>query len=208
MGTNEQFWDDLAETYAAKAVDDPDAFERKIAFNVEVLTPQSTVLEIGCGTGSLALRLSPHAAEQHCFDFSGQMLAIARRKAEAAGVDNVTFHEGVLEDVPRVAPGPYDCVNAYSILHLLPDPADALRKLFALLKPGGHLVSSTVVLGDSWVPYRPVLAVMGWLGKAPPIVVMTHAQLDGWVAEAGFHDIRRPDVGASNKVAFIVATRP
>jgi 2-polyprenyl-3-methyl-5-hydroxy-6-metoxy-1,4-benzoquinol methylase len=203
-----RFWDDLAERYAAKPVEDPAAFERKIALNIELLSPRSRVLEIGCGTGSLALRLASHAAELHCFDISEEMLRIARGKAEQAGDDRIRFHHGTLEDVPRLAPGPYDCVHAYSILHLLPDPANALCELLSLLRPGGHLVSSTAVLGDSPIPYRPILALMRWLGKAPPVCVMKHAELDRWVAGAGFEQIRRPDVGAGDDVAFIIARRP
>ena len=208
MQSTAQFWDNLAERYAAQPVDDPDAFERKIALNIEVLSPQSKVLEIGCGTGSLALRLAPHAAELHCFDLSEQMLRIAGRKVREAGITNISLHRGVLEDVPELAPGPYDCVNAYSILHLLADPADALRQLFALLKPGGHLVSSTVVLGESPVPYRPLLAVMGWLGKAPPVAILKHAELEQWMSDAGFQNVRRPEVGAKKVVAFLMAERP
>jgi hypothetical protein len=60
-----RFWNDLAEKYAAQPVADVPAFERKKAITREHLRPDSAVLEIGCGTGSLALSMAPYAGHIH-----------------------------------------------------------------------------------------------------------------------------------------------
>jgi hypothetical protein len=83
-----------------------------------------------------------------------------------------------------------------------------LRKAFGLLKPGGFFVSSTVCLGESWVPLTPVLRVMRWLGRAPAVWPLARAALVSEIAEAGFVDVTEPDVGASPKISFVMATRP
>src|SRR4051794_25502159 len=92
------FWNQLAEKYAQQPVADPTAFERKIAITLSKITPRSEVLDIGCGTGSLALRLAGAAAHVHGLDYSSEMMRIARVKASAQGVANVTFHTGAFDE--------------------------------------------------------------------------------------------------------------
>ena len=65
-----RFWDSIAEKYAAQPVEDQAAFDRKIAITKEHMEPTDVVLDIGCGTGSLALILAPHAAHVHGLDLS------------------------------------------------------------------------------------------------------------------------------------------
>jgi ubiquinone/menaquinone biosynthesis C-methylase UbiE len=207
MSVDVRFWDNIADEYAAKPVDDPAAFERKIAITKSHLTPTSAVLDVGCGTGSLALRLADAAGQVHGLDVSKEMIRIAEGKAAAAGVDNVTFRCGTLDDAGFAAES-LDVVCAYSLLHLVDDRDATLRAIHRLLKPGGVFISSTVCLGGSLVPYRVVLALLRWLGKAPRVCVLRQARLRDEIAAAGFVDLQAPDVGAKDNVAFLVARRP
>ena len=207
MTTEAAFWDDLAVKYSKKAVPDPEAFERKIAITKGLMRPEHVVLEIGCGTGSLALRLAPCAAQFHGLDISPEMIRIAREKARDTA--NVTFHAGPFDDsFTTFGPGTVDGVCAYSILHLLHDRPAVLRRIFDLLAPGGFFVSSTACLDNTWVPYRPLLTVMRWLGKAPYVGFLSTEVLLAEIAEAGFVDVQTPDVGAAKAVAFVTARRP
>lgn len=208
MHAEAQFWNNLAETYASKPVELPDAFERKIAITQARMHPTDVVLDIGCGTGSLALRLAPHAAQVYGLDWSSEMVRIGREKAAAQGVDNVGFHVGAFDTQIPFEPESLDGVCAYSLLHLVRDPADAIAQIYALLKPGGFFVSSTACLADDWVPYRPLLAVMRWAGRAPFVQIMGRAELVAQTKAAGFVDVQLPDVGAKSTTAFMVATKP
>jgi ubiquinone/menaquinone biosynthesis C-methylase UbiE len=203
------FWDRIAESYAAQPVENPAAFERKIAITKSRMKPTDTVLDVGCGTGSLALRLAPFARHVHGLDASSEMMRIARGKAEAVEIANVTFHTGALDErFAAIAPGSVDVLCAYSILHLVPDRAAALARMFALLRPGGVFVSSTVCLGESWVPYMPMITVARWLGKAPSVHRFDKRTLAAEMCAAGFVDLEQPDVGAKPTIAFVVATKP
>ncbi len=203
------FWDNIAERYAKQPVGNPDAFEAKIAVTKSCMKPTDVVLDIGCGTGSLVLRLADSAAHVHGLDLSSQMVRIANGKAQAQKVENVTFHTGPFDDTfGAFETESLDGVCAYSILHLVEDRPAALRQIFRLLKPGGFFISSTVCLGESWVPYGPVLWLMRKLGKAPMVKIFDKRTLEGEVRRAGFTDLSQPDVGAKPDIAFIVATKP
>lgn len=207
--TDATFWDGIAEKYAAQPVADPDAFERKIAITLDRIGHDSIVLDVGCGTGSLALRLAPSAGRVHGLDVSGEMIRIARSKADAAGAGNVTFHVGAFDDGFDALPdGGVDVLCAYSILHLVDDRPAALDRMFRLLRPGGALVSSTVCLGGSWVPYPLILRVMRLFGKAPRVSCIDADRVEADVRAAGFVDVERPDVGAKKEIAFLTARKP
>ncbi len=210
MSTNAAFWDGLAEQYSKKPVDNPDAFERKIAITKSRMSPDDVVLDIGCGTGSLALILAPSAARVHGLDISGEMIRIARDKASNQSIDNVNFHVGPFDDSFTVfEPESLDGLCAYSILHLVEDRAAALDRIYRLLKPGGFFISSTVCLGGSWMPYWLILGAMRLVGKAPKVVrIISKETLAEDVGRAGFVDISQPDVGAQAIVSFVVATKP
>jgi arsenite methyltransferase len=207
--TNAKFWDDIAERYAAKPVDDPDAFDRKIAITKAHMKPGDVVLDIGCGTGSLALRLAETGAHVHGLDVSSEMVRIARSKAAADAAENVTFHEGPFDETfTTFADESLDGICAYSIIHLVEDRPAMLERIFRLLKPGGFLVSSTLCLRESWVPMAPMITVMRWLGKAPYVGVFSRRALETDIEQAGFVDLDAPDVGAQRTVVFLVAKKP
>jgi ubiquinone/menaquinone biosynthesis C-methylase UbiE len=208
MTSETKFWDNIAAKYAASPVKNVTAFERKQAIAREHLRADSNVLEIGSGTGSLALALSAYAGHIHALDFSAEMLRIARGKQEAQGVSNVTFREGTLDGALPFDAETFDAALAFSILHLVPDRQQVLRNIWKLLKPGGSFISSNACLSDSWIPFGPLITVMRWFGKAPVVHCYDRATIMREMRDAGFSQVQERDVGAEKMIALIVARKP
>ena len=209
MTKETRFWDNIAEKYAAQPLPNPEATARKLAITKERLHDGDLLLDIGCGTGTIALELAPHASHVHALDISPAMIAIANRKKAASASNNVTFYAATLEDELPFEPESFGVICAYNILHLVPDMQRTLEQIHALLKPGGTFISSTACLRESYVPYRPIIAVMKLLGKAPSTV--SFLSIEGLMADietAGFGQLSRPNVGAKATTAFVVATKP
>lgn len=207
MPADARFWNKIAPSYAKKPVADPEAFERKIAITIAQLPQAARVLDVGCGTGSLALRLAPHAAHVHGLDVSPAMVQIAKDKARAAPIENVSFQVGTL-DAADFEPASLDGICAYSLLHLIEDRGALLERVHQLLKPGGFFISSTPCLGDAWIPYRPLLRAAHFLGKAPQVYTFRRQTLTDEIQRAGFVELSLPDVGAQPDIAFCVAKKP
>jgi ubiquinone/menaquinone biosynthesis C-methylase UbiE len=99
--------------------------------------PSLNVLDVGCGTGFLAMRMAELGHTATGIDLAPDMLAAARRKAADAGLP-VTFRHGDAEDPPQDG-APYDVIIERHVIWTLPQPTAALRAWYALLKPGGLL---------------------------------------------------------------------
>ncbi len=144
-----------------------------------LLSPGHAVLEIGCGTGTTALRLAPGIRRMLATDVSPEMIAIAREKLAAQPQPMPQLRFGVA-DAEVAGPGGacHDAVLAFNVLHLVTDLDVALRAVLQTLKPGGLFVSKTPCLGEM-NPLIPHLLVplMRAIGKAPHVLVFDEAQL-------------------------------
>jgi len=108
--------------------------------------PGARVLEAGCGVGAQTVTLVANSPGAHftSIDVSAESLAIARERVTA---DNVEF---VQADLLGFQAEPFDHVFVCFVLEHLRDPYAALRRLKALLKPGGTI---TVIEGDHGSAY-------------------------------------------------------
>lgn len=202
---SDTFWNRFARRYAASPISDPESYEYKLERTRTYFSPDATVLELGCGTGSTALLHAHFVSQILATDLSDGMLAIAREKAAQAGVENVEFERAEVCDVEPVPEG-YDVVMAMSLLHLLPNRSQAIEHIHKLLKPGGYFISSTTCLMDGMRYLIPVLPLARLIGQTPYVAFFSLTNLTSNLELAGFEIIEtwRP---AKTKAAFIVAKK-
>jgi 2-polyprenyl-3-methyl-5-hydroxy-6-metoxy-1,4-benzoquinol methylase len=206
MTPDARFWNRMARRYARMKIPDEASYRHKLDRTRSYLTPEAQVFEFGCGTGTTALNHAPHVAHIRAVDFAPEMIAIAREKANAQGIANVAFAAGTIEDEP--AAPVWDMVMAHSVLHLVSDRDAAIARAFAMLKPGGNFVSSTICLSDGLWFMRPVLPLMRLVRLAPRrVAFFTSADLRAAVKRAGFEIVEDWQPGRRSAL-FLVARKP
>ena len=107
-----------------------------------LIRPGDTVLECACGTGAISAAIAPACARVVATDYSEGMLKQARKKL--AKYANVTVEQADITDL-RYANDSFDAVVAGNVIHLLPEPGDALKELKRVVRPGGTIIVPTYV---------------------------------------------------------------
>lgn len=150
------FWDriaglyDLAEKLNRRA-------NSKAANRVAELVPSGAlVLDCAAGTGAFSLAASERAGEILCTDLSQPMLDRAAGNARRKGARNIRFALRDLTHLPE-PDGSFDAVIAANVLHLLPDPEQAVRELWRVTRPGGRLILPTYLQGETRAGFRAVI---------------------------------------------------
>ncbi len=147
-----------------------------------------TVLDLGSG-GGIDVLLSARRVGESGFvygvDMTDEMLALAMENKVKAGVDNVAFLKGRIEDIPLPA-NAVDVVISNCVINLAADKSLVLKDAFRVLKPGGRFAVSDVV-ADGAVPDSLRENMEAWVGcLAGSLEIETYKRL---LTDAGFEDV-------------------
>ncbi len=147
-----------------------------------------TVLDLGSGGGIdvlLSARRVGPTGKAYGLDMTDEMLALARENQRKAGVENVEFFKGEIENIP-LPDNSVDVVISNCVINLSADKNRVLREAFRVLKPGGRFaVSDVVVRGD--VPEQVRRSMELWVGCIAG--ALEDHEYIAKLAKAGFDDI-------------------
>ncbi|MFE3140196.1 methyltransferase domain-containing protein [Streptomyces scopuliridis] len=167
-------WDSLADSFDQEpdhGLLDPDVRAAWAARMGEWLPGvPSRVLDLGCGTGSLALLAAERGHRVTAVDLSARMVGLARSKLAGTDAEVLVGDAGR----PPVGERTFDVVLARHVLWMLPDPEEALRHWASLLRPGGRLVLIEGVWSGTGLPAARLTAAL-----APLTERVHHERLSG-----------------------------
>ncbi|WP_171100802.1 MULTISPECIES: class I SAM-dependent methyltransferase [unclassified Ruegeria] len=209
MTTAAKFWDGLAEKYSRSPIRDMAAYEHTLDRTVSYLKKEDNVLELGCGTGRTALRLSGYVDTITASDVSPGMLAVGRRLAAEQEIENVAFVEADASHPPNWS---YDVAMAFNLLHLVEDLEATLAQIHEVVKPGGLFISKTPCLAQGGLGFKfgllkLLLPVMQLLGKAPFVNQLDIKTLESAIENAGFEIIESGNFPATPPSRYLVARK-
>jgi ubiquinone/menaquinone biosynthesis C-methylase UbiE len=152
------------------------------------LRPGDTVLDLGSGGGIDVLlsaqRVGP-TGKAYGLDMTDDMLALARENQKQAGVTNVEFLKGEIENIP-LPDNSVDVIISNCVINLSADKDRVLREAFRVLKPAGRFAVSDVVVRGG-VPEAVRKSILLWVG-----CIAGALEEDDYIAkltDAGFEDV-------------------
>jgi ubiquinone/menaquinone biosynthesis C-methylase UbiE len=155
------------------------------------LSPGEVVLDLGSGGGIDVLlsarRVSP-GGKAYGVDMTDEMLALARKNQRKAGLENVEFLKGEIEDVP-LPDDHVDVVISNCVINLSPNKPRVLSETFRVLKPGGRFaVSDVVFLGSKRdLPESVLRKTEAWTGCISG--AMEKGEYEEILRESGFEEV-------------------
>ncbi len=160
---------------------------------IAALQPGEVVVDLGSGGGLdvlLAARQVGETGFVYGIDMTDEMLELARRNAARLNATNVEFRKGHLEDLP-LADNTADVIISNCVVNLSPEKDNTLSETFRVLKPGGRLaISDIVVDGDlSGLPVSEaqIRAGLSWAGCIAG--ALTVDEFTSLLSAAGFKEI-------------------
>jgi len=147
-----------------------------------------TVLDLGSGAGAdvlISAQRVGSTGKAIGLDMTDEMLALARANAAAAGVGNVTFVKGHIEDIP-LADASIDVVISNCVINLSGDKPRVLREVARVLRPGGRFAVSDVIADEDMdeATRADMAAWTGCIGGA-----LTRAEFMQALTAAGLVDV-------------------
>jgi len=157
------------------------------------ISSRHKVLDIGCGTGCLTLKLAGKVDHITGIDLSLQKIEVARRKLTQMNPGNVTFELGSSDDIGRYGENVFDVVYLNAVFHWINDKEEALDNIYRALKPGGKLGICT---GDKDHPLTAKIVATEVLWRAGIIdegadfsAPVNTVELDSLLRKSGFRVI-------------------
>jgi ubiquinone/menaquinone biosynthesis C-methylase UbiE len=194
-----RFWDRSSRGYARSRIADPNGYERTLERTRAHLQRGDSVLELGCGTGTTALRLADGVRSYLATDISGGMIAIAEEKLAVESIPSLSFRTATAEELVHEE-SRFDAVLGFNYLHLVRNVPGTLRSIHVLLNPGGLFISKTPCLVDMNPLIRLLaLPAMRAIGKTPHVSSLGASALERLIIDAGFDVLVRESHASKGK---------
>ncbi len=218
VGTTDEHGTEVFGSALYSSDEDTDGAEGAIAASlgcgvptaVADLQPGQTVLDLGSGAGADVLisarRVAP-TGKAIGLDMTDEMLDLARSNAERAGIDNVEFIKGYLEEMP-LPDGSVDVVISNCVINLSGDKPKTISEAARVLKPGGQFAISDVI-ADPGMDERTKADMAAWTGCIAG--ALTEDEFRQTLVAAGLEEIEiQPthQVHAHASAAIIRARKP
>ena len=149
------------------------------------LKSNDSVLDYGCGPGTITTEFSKNVKTICAIDISSGMISVAKGKADECHIENVEFVQSTLFD-ERHRKESFNVILAFNILHYLDDSKHVMQRIHDLLVPGGLFISATACLGERMTFLRLLMFFLTRIGIVPTMKVFKMSELHHLVVNGNF----------------------
>lgn len=163
-------------------------------FFADCLEASHTVLDVGCGPGTITVGIAEKVSQVQAIDFGESQIEAAKQIAEQAGITNVEFTQASCYELP-FEDSSFDRVFSHALMEHLAKPVDALKEFLRVTKPGG-IVGVCSPDRDGWLlaPHSPELEsaadAYAELQASNGGDLRIGKKLGSYLCDAGFTDVR------------------
>jgi 2-polyprenyl-3-methyl-5-hydroxy-6-metoxy-1,4-benzoquinol methylase len=206
MNRTERFWDRIAKQWDADGNKLDETSIKVIEKTKKLLNHADTVLEYGCGTGTISNELAGSVREIRGIDISSKMIEVAKRTADERNIGNIHYEKSTIFN-EIFKPGSFNAITAYSILHLLEEPQNVMKRVNELLQPGGVFISLTPCLGERWTFFGLILSILRKTRLVPYVNMLTISALEDLIVGGKFQIVETEILEPAPESYFIVAKK-
>lgn len=131
------------------------------------ITPQTRLLDVGCGDGTTAVPAARLGADVLGVDIASNLVAAGNARAQELGLDNLTFQEGDASDLKDLSDEQFDLVVSIFGAMFAPRPFDVAKELVRVTRPGGRIVMGNWIPGDPTLVAQ-ILSISSSYSPPPP----------------------------------------
>ena len=111
------------------------------------VSDDAEALDVATGTGEFARALSPQVATVIGLDATDEMMEQGKKFIRQAGIENITFQKGIVQDLP-FENNTFDIVSCRYAFHHFADPKPVISEMVRVCKTGGHMIIVDIVVPD------------------------------------------------------------
>ncbi|SPN98630.1 uncharacterized protein DNG_01675 [Cephalotrichum gorgonifer] len=209
FGSGARFWSKKLKPNSKSSISDEASYQHTIDRTATFLKPTDNVLELGCGTGTSALRLAPGVQSYLGTDTSPEVIKAATDKIEAADAPSSLSFRTATVEVLAGEPARFTAILGFNYLHQVPDIPGTLREIHLLLGNGGLLIIKTPYPKEKNILLRIVRPVIQLVNKSQRLSILPEIALSDQIRAAGFDIFETEKHGSKGKdlSSFIVARK-
>lgn len=179
-----KFWDKLSPRYDEFVEKYWKIYKSLLDKIADDINAGSTVLEVACGPGLVALEVAKKAKKVYGIDIAPLTIGEAKKKARKMGIKNVEFSVEDAYALPFNS-DMFDVAICNSSLHNMMEPQKALSEMKRVLKPGGRLIATVVGIGES-SKFKIAMTIFKFITKFPTFHKLNLNEFANMITESGF----------------------
>ncbi|PKL89433.1 MAG: class I SAM-dependent methyltransferase [Ignavibacteriae bacterium HGW-Ignavibacteriae-2] len=210
MNKSEKFWDKVSSKFDKRSQKFDKTEIRTLVNTKQYLNVSDIVLDYGCATGTMAIKISDKVKKIYGIDISCKMIDAAKRKVAERKIENIDFAQSTIFD-ERYKRESFDVILALNILHFIEDPKKVMTRINELLKPGGLIISVTPCLGEKKSLLNILLFLLVFLqtkmGIVPYIRFFKISELEDSLTNGNLQILETESLHSTAEQYFIVAKK-